>query len=191
MNKRRAFIYNTATRWGAVSKTLHWLLAVMIVGQFVLGKVVEEMRISPQKFDLFVWHKSIGITILILVVLRIFWRLRNAPPSAPTAIGGWERRAAQLGHGLLYLLMITVPVTGWWVSDTSRIPFRFFWSLPVPDLMDADRAMSELAGEVHEFLTLSLIAVVIGHVLAALRHHFVLHNNTLSRMLPFDRGRKN
>ena len=185
---RQLFLRNTATSWGAVAKVFHWLLALLIIGQLILGRVAEAMRISPQKFDLFVWHKSIGISILALALLRLIWRLRNPPPLAPQSVASWERRAANVGHGLLYLLMIVVPATGWWISDTSRIPFRLFWSIPVPNLMDADRDLSKLAGGVHEILTTLLLAVVVGHILAALRHQFMQHNEILSRMLPFRRG---
>lgn len=184
---RKISSYNTNTSWGAVAKGLHWFLAALIFAQLVLGKVAEETATSPQKFDLFVWHKSIGISILLLVLVRVFWRWRNTPPVAPTGIGVWERRAAQFGHGLLYLLMIAVPVSGWWVSDTSKIPFRMFWSIPVPDLIEANRVASELASDIHEFLIQLMLLVIIGHVLAALRHHFILRNETLSRMLPFRR----
>jgi len=184
---RRVQLRNTTTNWGAVAKAFHWLLALFIVGQLVLGTVVDQMRVSPQKFDLFVWHKSIGVSILVLVLLRIIWRILNPPPLPSAGLANWERHAARAGHGLLYLLMIAVPLTGWWVSDTSRIPFRIFWSLSAPDLLAADRAMSEFAGEVHEVLTQLLMVVVVAHLLAALRHHFVLRNQTLTRMLPFRR----
>ncbi len=96
-----------------------------------------------------------------------------------------EQGLADWGHRLLYALLIAVPVTGWWISDTSRIPFKLFGSVPVPDLMDADKASSELAASVHEFLTISLVVLVGVHVAAALRHHFMLKNDTLKRMLPW------
>ena len=83
--------------------------------------------------------------------------------------------------------MIAVPLTGWWVSDTSRIPFRLFWSVPVPDLMEPDRDLSELAAGVHGILTKLLLVVVVVHIIAALRHHLLLRNDTLLRMLPFGR----
>jgi len=174
----------TAATWGGIAIAFHWLLAVLIVGQFVIGTIAEDMPVSPRKLDLFVWHKSIGVTVFLLVILRIAWRLLHGRPAPPAADAGWERRAAQLGHGLLYLLMVVVPATGWWASDTSRIPFRAFWRVPVPDFFEANRDMSELAGEVHEFLTTLFMVVVAMHVLAAFRHHFVLRNDTLIRMLP-------
>ncbi len=97
----------------------------------------------------------------------------------------WEDRLAKVGHGVLYLLMVIVPFAGWWVSDTSRIPFKLYWAVPVPDLLAADRDLSEFAATAHGVLAELLLFVIVIHVLAALRHHFLLHNETLLRMLPF------
>lgn len=176
---------NTERAWGAVAKSIHWLVAILILGQLVLGTIAEEARISPLKLDLFVWHKSIGVSILLIVILRVAWRLKNPPPAAPDGLAVWEKRLARVSHGLLYLLMIVVPLTGWWISDTSRIPFRLYWAVPVPDLMAPHRDLSELAADVHGVLTKLLLAIVIVHILAALRHHFLLRDDTLLRMLPF------
>jgi cytochrome b561 len=175
---------NTEYAWGAVAKAFHWLLAIVILGQLALGKVAEEASLSPLKLDLFVWHKSIGVTILVLVMLRITWRLRNPPPAPVPGDGRWETLLAKAGHTLLYVLMFAVPLSGWWVSDSSRIPFRAYWLVPMPDLIPADRAMQELAEDVHGTLIWILLAVVVVHIAAALRHHFWLRNETLRRMLP-------
>lgn len=178
---------NSQENWGTVARSLHWLMAALILVQLVLGPIAEEMRFSPTKLELFVWHKSIGISVLLLVVLRLAWRLGNSPPAESPGIAPWESRLAKLGHAALYLLMFAVPLSGWWISDTSRIPFRWFWTVPLPDLLPADGDMSELAEDVHEALTRALMVVVAVHVLAALRHHFLLRNATLVRMLGFGR----
>ena len=179
---------NSDNTWGLIAKTFHWLLAVMILGQFVLGKVAEEAQMSPRKLDLFVWHKSIGVTILLLVALRIVWRLANTPPGPVVGIARWEHRAARVGHTLLYVLLIFVPVSGWWISDTSRIPFKAYWLVSVPDLLAADRAASQAAEAVHGILTTTLLVLIAVHIFAALRHHYLLRNDTLRRMLPARRG---
>lgn len=175
---------NTVQAWGWVAKSFHWLLALLIPGQLVLGWIAEEAPVSPQKFELFVWHKSIGISILLLAILRLGWRFANAAPATPAGIASWEERFARGGHVTLYILMLAVPLSGWWVADTSRIPFKLFWHVPVPDLVAPDKQLSELAASMHGLLTTALIVVVFVHVLAALRHHFLLRNNTLRRMLP-------
>jgi cytochrome b561 len=179
---------NRMHNWDAVAKSFHWVLAVLILGQLILGQVAERARLSPLKLDLFVWHKSIGVTILLLVIFRFAWRLTHPPPVAPTGTPAWETKLARIGHTLLYILMFAVPLTGWWISDTSWIPFKAFWLIPVPDLMPANRELSELAAGVHGGLTKLLLLVVLIHIAAALRHHFLLHNEILNRMLP-GRGR--
>lgn len=181
---------NTRKAWGSIAKSFHWLLAVLILGQFALGKIAEESRLSPFKLDAFVWHKSLGVTILLLVVLRALWRWRNPPPMAPDGTPSWETTLANAGHMVLYLLMFAVPLSGWWVSDTSRIPFKAYFVLPMPDLMEVNHSMQKIAEDVHDVLTTSLLVVVILHILAALRHHFLLHNETLRRMLPGRRQTK-
>ena len=180
-----ANLKNIADSWGTVAKSFHWVIALLILGQLVLGTVAEEARLSPLKLDLFVWHKSIGLTILLLVILRLAWRLYNPPPSVPAGTPAWETKLARISHTLLYLLMFAVPMTGWLVSDATRIPFKAFWLVPMPDLIAADRDMSDLAADVHGALTKLLLLVVVIHIAAALRHHFFLHNKILTRMLPW------
>jgi len=160
-------------------------MAAMIFYQIWLGREAEALAFSPQKLNLFISHKSIGLTVLFLVILRLAFRVRaGVPPHLgnPSVI---ERRAADLGHWLLYSLMIAVPLSGWVISDTSRIPFKLYKTIPVPDLMAADKGLSETAAAVHDALTTALMAVLLVHVLAALRHHFLLKNATLKRMLPW------
>jgi len=175
---------NSDSAWGAVAKSFHWLVAAIIFVQFALGKIAEEMAVSPQKLELFVWHKSLGVTVLLLVLLRIVWRLTDAPPRPATVRARWEHLAAKMSHGLLYLLMLAVPLSGWWISDTSRISFKAYWFIPVPDLLTADKAASQVAEQVHGFLTKALLVLIVLHVAAALRHHLMLRNDTLRRMLP-------
>ncbi len=174
-------LQNTKSNWGAISVAFHWLIALAIFAQFLLGWIAEDMRMSPDKFELFVWHKSIGVTVLLLVALRLAWRLHSAPPQSIAS--GRELLLARVGHASLYVLMFAVPLSGWWISDTSRIPFRIFWHVPTPDLMAANREASELAEQVHGALTTLLLILVVVHILAALRHHFLLKDATLRRML--------
>ena len=174
---------NTADSWGAVARGLHWLIAALILAQFVIGSIAEEMELTPAKLDLFVWHKSIGITVLLLAVLRLMWRMGNPPPLPPAGTPEWERRLAGLAHWAIYVLIFAVPLSGWWVSDASRVPFKAFFAVPMPDLIATDRALQESAAEVHEAFTTALLIVVVVHVAAALRHHFLLHDDVLRRML--------
>ena len=160
-------------------------MAAAIFYQLWLGWRAEDLPFSPKKLDLFITHKSMGILLLVLVVLRLAFRFRVGVPPHTSTVTRLEHRAATTGHWILYALMLAVPLSGWVVSDTSRIPFRLFKRVDVPDLMAADKAISDLAADVHGFLTLSLAVVLVIHVLAALRHHFLLKNHTLKRMLPW------
>jgi cytochrome b561 len=176
-------IRNSADAWGAVARGFHWVIAALILAQFVVGSVAEEMKLTPAKLDLFVWHKSIGVTVLVLALLRLAWRLGNPPPVMPAGTPDWERRLAAIAHWALYALIFAVPLSGWWVSDASRVPFKAFFFLPMPDFIETDRVLQETAAEVHEVLTMTLLIVVIVHIAAALRHHFLLHDDVLRRML--------
>jgi cytochrome b561 len=174
---------NTADSWGVAARGLHWLIAALILAQFIIGSVADEMKLTPAKLDLFVWHKSIGVTILALAVLRFLWRLGNPPPAMPAGTPGWERRLAALGHWALYALLFAVPISGWLVSDASRVPFKAYFAVPMPDLIETSRSLQDAAEEVHEMLTMALLVVVIVHIAAALRHHFLLRDDVLRRML--------
>jgi cytochrome b561 len=180
---------NSAETWGAVARGFHWLIAVLILVQFVIGSNAEEMKLTPAKLDLFVWHKSVGVTVLVLALLRLVWRLANPAPAMPAGTPGWERKLAAIAHWALYGLIFAVPLSGWWVSDASRVPFKAFFFLPMPDFISTDRALQEAAAEVHEALTITLLFVVIAHIAAALRHHLLLHDDVLRRMLTGRRSR--
>lgn len=179
---------NTVDSWGATARWLHWLIAALVLVQFVIGSVAEEMALTPTKLDLFVWHKSIGVSVLLLAVIRLAWRLGNPPPALPDGTQEWERKLAATAHWVLYALIFAVPLSGWWVSDASRVPFKAFFLVPMPDFIATDRSLQEAAAEVHEVLTMTLLIVIVGHVVAALRHHFLLHDDVLRRMLA---GRRN
>lgn len=174
---------NTPQAWGAGAKVFHWTLAALILAQVALGLTAKGYRLSPTKLDLFVWHKSLGILILTLVVLRIAWRLANPVPAHPAGLPAWERVAARSGHFALYLLMLALPFSGWIINSASNIPFRIFWQWPLPAIVAPDDATADLAKAVHLGLFVAIALVLAGHIGAALRHHFVLRNDILRRML--------
>ncbi len=178
---------NSIETWGTVAKSFHWVIALLITAQFALGKIAEEMKLSPLKIDLFVWHKSIGVTVLLLVVLRLAWRLTHPTPAPPANSPGWETKLAATGHFLLYVLMFAVPISGWWISDASRVPFKAYFAVPMPDLIEMNRNVQEIAETVHDALANALLVVALVHVAAAVRHHVVLKDDVLRRMLPGQR----
>jgi cytochrome b561 len=175
---------NDADSWGAPAKLFHWVMAALILAQITLGWMAASWRLSPMKLELFFWHKSNGMLILLLVALRLLWRLANPSPALPSGMAAWERAAARMSHVLLYVLMIAMPVTGWIVNSASNIPFRIFWLIPLPAIVAPDKPTADLVALVHGGLFAALALVLVAHIGAALRHHFVKRNTVLTRMLP-------
>ena len=177
-------IRNDADSWGVPAKLFHWGMAGLILAQIALGLLAANWRLSPAKIELFFWHKSTGMLILLLLALRLAWRTVNRAPALP-AMPAWERAAAHLSHGLLYVLMVALPVTGWIVNSASNIPFRVFWTISLPAVVGPDQAVADAFALVHRWLFALLALVLVAHIGAALRHHFVLRDNVLARMLPW------
>jgi cytochrome b561 len=175
---------NTGDSWGAPAKFFHWVMAALILAQIALGWTAASWRLSPTKLNLFFWHKSIGMLILALALLRLLWRLANRAPALPAGTPAWERGAAHASHALLYLAIIVMPVTGWIVNSAANIPFRIFYAIPLPAIVAPDKALADLAALAHLTLFFLLAALLAVHVGAALRHHFVKRNDVLARMLP-------
>ncbi|NYT25840.1 cytochrome b [Alcaligenaceae bacterium] len=164
---------------------LHWLVALGLVGTFALGFYMEGLPLSPNKLKLYSWHKWAGISLLALVVIRLAWRLTHRVPDLPTTMGPAARFLAHAGHWLLYVLMLAIPVSGWLMSSAQGVPVVWFGVLPLPDLVSRDAALGALLRDIHVTLNYTLLVVVIGHVAAALQHHFIKKDTVLARMLPF------
>jgi cytochrome b561 len=182
-------IRDSEHHWGTVSRSLHWLMGVLLATQWGLGKLGHEMARSPAKLDVLTWHKSLGVLLLLLVALRLAWRLSNRSPVLPGPAPAWEGLAARITHVLLYALMLAIPLSGWVMASAKNVPFRVFWLLPWPDIVQPSESLGETAGAIHAALATLLLAVVSLHVAAALRHHLILRNDVLRRMLPGSRAR--
>ncbi|MBP6018038.1 MAG: cytochrome b [Burkholderiaceae bacterium] len=164
---------------------LHWLVALGLVGTFALGFYMQDLPLSPNKLKLYSWHKWAGMTLLVLIVVRLAWRMAHKAPKLPATMGPMARLAAHVGHWLLYSLMLAIPVSGWLMSSAQGFQVVWFGILPLPDLVSKDAALGELLNDVHVVLNYTLLVAVIGHVAAALQHHFIKKDNVLTRMLPF------
>ncbi len=156
----------------------------MILGMFVLGWIAVNYPMSPAKIKLFVWHKSIGITILILVVVRIAWRLTDRTPALPNHMRNWERRLAHASHTLMYLAMVIMPLSGWVINSAANFPLKLYGLIRWPNIAPADKALQTQAELVHVTLFWILAALLVLHIGAALWHHFVQRDEILTRMLP-------
>lgn len=176
---------NTADRWGGVSQLLHWLIALLILSLGVVGLVMGELPRNPKYFWVYTMHKSLGLTVLALVLVRIGWRLYAGAPEPVPGTPTWQSRVASLTHGLIYLLILAMPLSGWLYDSTSGLrPFRWFGLVEVPKLAAPDEALAQASRGAHEWLFWLLIALVLAHAGAALYHHLVQRDSTLARMLP-------
>lgn len=175
---------NTPERYGSVAQALHWVVVLLLIGQVAVGKIAHEMPDGFDKLVLLARHKSVGITILGLAVLRLAWRLVDRPP-APPPMPRWQLLAARASHAALYVLLFAMPLSGWLMSSASNYPVSWFGFAQLPDLVAPDRDLKHLLEEVHESLANALIAIALLHVAAALKHHFVDRDGLLWRMLPW------
>jgi len=170
-------------RYDNVAIALHWLLALMIVGSFCLGLYMSGLPFSIQRVKLFNWHKWAGMTILALTLLRLLWRLRHAPPSeAPGP--HWQQTAAKATHRAMYLLCFAIPLVGWAYSSAAGFQIVVFGLLPMPNLLPVDTELAKSIKPAHAWLAYALAALVVLHVAAGLKHHFVDHDGLLNRMRP-------
>ena len=176
-------LLNTKDSWGALARFLHWAIALLVVQQIALGLTAAGWRLSPLKLDLFVWHKSFGFVILLLVVLRLLWRLSNPTPALPAGMSGLERLAARASHTLFYVLLIAMPVNGWVINSATNVPFSIFWLIPLPSIVAPSEALAGTAENGHFVMFSLLVLLVAAHAGAALRHHFVKRDRVLLRML--------
>jgi cytochrome b561 len=162
---------------------LHWLVAVLILGAFALGLYMVELELSPTKLKLYSWHKWLGVTIWMIAVVRLVWRLTHRPPPLP-ALPTWQRIAASTTHVLLYVLVLAIPISGWLFSSASGFPVVYFGVLPLPDLVGKDKELAKLLQSVHATLNYTLMAIIVVHAAAAIKHHFVDRDVVFHRMLP-------
>ena len=179
-------------RYGPVAILLHWIIALAIVALLALGAVM--VRLTPGsslQFDVYQLHKSLGITVLVLSLLRLAWRLFNSPPPLPANLEPWETALARVTHVGFYVLMIALPFSGWMMVSASvwNIPTVVFGAFTLPHLpvlgdLQNKKPVEEALKEVHEALAIGMFVLLMLHVAGALKHQFVLRDDTLARILP-------
>jgi cytochrome b561 len=176
---------NTIISWGSVSKFLHWIIVLMIITQYVLAKAADDMPLGLHKFETLARHKSIGITILGLAVIRLLWRWMNPTPELPSTLKPYERVLARVTHIALYVFLFAQPLTGWIMSNAENFPVSYFGWFTLPDLVAPDKDFGHFMEDVHETIFKCMLAIATLHVAAAFKHHFWLKDDVLKRMLPF------
>lgn len=164
---------------------LHWLMALLVFVTFPVGVVMHEMALSPDKLRLLSYHKWLGATVFILLVVRLVWRANHKPAPLIAGMPQWQRMAAKGVHVLLYVLLFAIPLSGWLMSSAKGFQTVYLGVLPLPDLLARDKVLGDALGALHQVLNITLLALVAAHVAAALKHHFVDRDGTLARMLPF------
>lgn len=170
-------IANRADQFGLLSRLLHWVIALIIIGLLGLGTYIENMEPSLSTLWLYGLHKSLGLSVLLLAVLRIIWH-RISPPPAPLPAARWQEIAAKAAHHLLYALMLAVPLSGWIGSAATGIGVSF-WGLSLPSIAPVSEAWDAAAFAAHDLLTKVLFVVLLAHVVGA----FKRRDGTLRRMV--------
>lgn len=176
---------NTPDSYGAVTKTFHWVIALLIICVLGVGLYMDFFATKLERFALMPWHKSFGITVLALAALRVLWHISSRPPGFVAGLKDWEMQAAKAVHILLYLAMFAMPMSGWLMSSAAGRTTKFFGLFDLPDLIVKNEQLRELFGEIHEVSAYALLALIAVHGAAALKHHFIAKDATLRRMLPF------
>ena len=174
---------NTKDRYGVVTKTFHWVIAIDFICVMLAGIYLAELADKTTELHYFPYHKEFGMLVLFLVVPRLLWRLYSPTPDYVASLKTWEKRTAGVIHPLLYFCMIFMPLSGWIFSSAAGRPVDFF-GYKLPDIA-SDKALGKFFHEAHQVVGWALLGIVGLHVAGALKHHFFDKDITLKRMLPF------
>ena len=172
------------TRYNGVAQAFHWAVAILIAANFIIADIMEELPRGLEKVEMYNLHKSIGLSILALVILRLIWRHMKPPPPLPEQISPLEALASKIGHALLYLVMLALPISGLVIALASAFPTVIFGLFQLPKVMEPSEALADQAAWVHGLLTWVILALIGVHVLAAIKHEIADGHGFFLRMLP-------
>ena len=178
-------IRNNWQTWGSLSIGLHWLTFILILGLAMVGLFMTELANGPLKIQVYALHKSFGLTVLGLTIIRLVWRLFSTTPKTTANMPAWQNLIAKLTHGLLYLLLFAMPISGWLYNSAAGFPLKYFGLFKLPKLSGYDPDLKQLAGDAHGTFFYILALLTLIHAGAALKHHYLDKDNTLTRMLPW------
>ena len=164
------------------AKGMHSFMAVVIIGLLALGIYMSYLPLSPTKLELYAWHKWFGVTVFLLVWVRLAWRIMHSPPPPPEGLSNLLVRLAQIGHFALYAFMIVIPLSGWLMSSAKGFQTVWFGVIPLPDLIDKNRELGDALQLLHKVLNVVFMLTIAGHTAAALWHHVWRKDETLRRM---------
>lgn len=173
---------NTQQRYGIIAKSFHWIMFLMLTVAIIAGNFLAQLPQGPEKLEAAGIHKSVGLLLLLLVLLRLLWRLVNPQPNDPSDVTPLQNRLAHGMHGLLYILMFAQPIAGILMSQAAGLPVSFFGMVELPTLIGQDESIAGFFKAVHGLVWILLVIAVIGHAGAALYHHFIQKDDTLKKM---------
>lgn len=175
---------NTSGEWGIITQIFHWGMFCLIIGQYTLAYTMIDMPPSDQKWALFAWHKQMGVTLFLLVFLRLWWREKNPIPKDSEKAPRWDHILGKSNIWILYTLLFAFPLTGLLMSILGGHSVSYFNLFTIPVLMQGPNIYAEILLEAHIWISYILYVVVALHILGGLYHHFVLKDTILLRMLP-------
>ena len=173
------------TKYSKVAILFHWLIAILVIANFVLASMAEDLPREAQG-ALMAPHKALGVSILFLSVLRLFWRIGHKHPPLPESIAGWQAGLGKFVHLLFYFLIIAVPLSGWLMASAhpKAPPVDFFGLFDITMPIGKDEGLAGIGHEVHEILTKPLFILILLHILGALKHQFADRLAFIQRMWP-------
>lgn len=175
---------NSSTSYGSIAQLFHWLIALLVFAQIAIGLYAADLPVSIERLKWLSRHKSIGITVLALVLLRFAWRVANTVPALPASMPRRERVLAIATHRLLYLLLVLAPLSGWLHASAAGLSASWFGVFTVPDMVAKNPGITPYFEYLHEVFVYSLIVLLALHIGAALRHALFLRDGVMKRMLP-------
>lgn len=174
---------NSTTRFGLIAITLHWLVALIVFGLFGLGLWMTELDYYDNWYKQGPWlHKSIGITLFFIVMIRIGWRVFTPPPEPLPSHKSWETKSAHVTHLLLYLLLLAIMLSGYLISTADNRPIEVFDLFSIPATLTSIPDQEDIAGLIHLILASSVVGLSLLHAAAALKHHLFDKDHTLKRI---------
>ncbi|MCB1591133.1 MAG: cytochrome b/b6 domain-containing protein [Alphaproteobacteria bacterium] len=173
---------NTHDSYGFVLKFLHWITALIIMGLLFAGFIMAGMALGEPKLKIYLLHKSFGLLVLLLVIVRVFWRIFTPKVSPLDSHRGWEKILAKITHVFLYFALFAMPLSGWIMSSAGEFPVTFF-GLPVPSLSEKNPTLFDFMRGFHAFMAMALIGIIGLHLAGALKHHVIDRDRTMMRMM--------
>ncbi|MEO5693382.1 MAG: cytochrome b [Usitatibacter sp.] len=179
-----------ANRYTRTAIALHWIVATLIIFNLGFGLYTVELPLSPQKLKYFSWHKWVGVTVFLLVAVRLLWRLTHPAPALPATMKPWELAAAHASHIGLYVLFFAAPLSGWLFSSAAGFQTVYLGVFPIPDLVSKNKEVADVLKVAHHWINYVMAATIVVHAAAAFKHHVIDRDDVLTRMLPFLRVRR-